>query len=76
MASHMVDTPINRESIQTALKVLNLFIGLKTDVFMAVAEDSLWGLNNAFTNVLINANTHGAKRNQQAGGEGSVGGRQ
>lgn len=65
---HMTQTQINRESIQSTFKALKLPAGLQAEVFMAVEEDSLWGLYNAFTGVLTKTNTHRADGiNRQVG---------
>jgi hypothetical protein len=65
---HLVNTRIDRASIQGTFKALNLSAGLQADVFMQVEEDTSWGLYNAFTNVLTKANTHRAEGiNRQVG---------
>ena len=65
---HLTETPINRESIQATFKVLKLPVGLMSDVFMGIEEDSLWGLYNAFTGTLTQTGTHRAEAvNRQVG---------
>jgi len=57
---HLVETPIDRVSIQAAFKVLSLPQSLMAQVFMQIEEDTLWGFYNACTCVLSGQNTHRA----------------
>ena len=55
---HLIETPIDRESIQAAFSVLKLPQSLQASIFMEIAEDTAWGFYNACTGVLTKNNTH------------------
>ena len=55
---HLIETPLDRESIQAAFTVLKLPQSLMAQVFMQIEEDTLWGFYNACTEVLTKNNTH------------------
>ena len=58
---HLVETPINRESIQATFRALSLPVGLQAEVYMGIEEDSLWGFYNSFTSALTKAGTFRAE---------------
>jgi hypothetical protein len=57
----LIDTTIDRESIQAVFKVLALPQSLQAQIFMQIDEYTLRGLYNAFTGVLTGNNTHRAE---------------
>ena len=57
----LIDRPIDRQAIQQAFRDLKISQSLQAETFMRIDEDSAWGLYNAFTGALTEANTHRAE---------------
>ncbi len=53
-------TPVNRGFIQDTFTTLKLPKTLQADAFMAIEDDSKWGLYNGLTDVLTRQETHHA----------------
>ncbi len=56
----LTETPVSRRDIQKSFSDLKLPKTTQSDIFMAIEEDTQWGLYNGYTDVLTRQESHNA----------------